>query len=71
MNDQNQCLPDGEYECNSATLIIKDGKAMVVLQSAFGLKKGVTIPLLRPENNIVIGGEILPLVEIFNGHAII
>ena len=71
MSEQKKCLPDGEYECNAATLFIKDGKAVVLLKSAFGLEQGTIIPLLRPDNNVVIGGENIPLVDSFNGHSII
>jgi len=68
---QDKGIPkDGEYPC-SATLHIKDGKAVVVLHSMFGLAPEITIPLLRKDNNLKVesgGGE---PIGIKNGHAII
>ncbi len=72
MNDQVEPvrLQDGVYPC-SATLHIKDGKAVIVLHSMFDLAPGATIPLYREEHELkVVAGGGDP-IGIKNGHAII
>jgi hypothetical protein len=72
MKDQVEkvCLQDGVYPC-SATLHIKDGKAVIVLHSMFDLAPGAIIPLYRKahEMKVVSGGG--DPIGIKNGHAII
>ncbi len=64
------CLKDGEYPC-SATLHIKDGKAVIVLHSMFDLVPGATIPLaMRTQEMKVVDCSGDP-VGIRNGHTII
>jgi hypothetical protein len=63
-------LDDGCYDC-SATLHIKDGKAVVVLHSMFGLKPGSAIPLLRKDHNLLVELSVVGSVVILNGHSII
>ncbi|WP_417912719.1 hypothetical protein [Candidatus Electronema sp. TJ] len=68
----NCALKDGEYPCN-ATLHIKDGKAIIVLHSMFGLEPGNTIPLYREEHELKVetGGGEPKRIGLKNGHAII
>lgn len=71
MSEQYDSLADGQYPC-SATLHIKDGKALVTLDSTFGLKPGTTILLYRKEGDLVVdqlAGEQIP--NFFNGLTII
>ena len=63
-------LADGQYDC-SASLHIKDGKAVVVLNSTFGLKPGTTIPLLRKEGDLLVDEISGGRVPLFNGLTII
>lgn len=73
MSDSKRCLPDGAYACR-ATLHIKDGKAVVMIHDTFGLEPGSTIPLLRPECNLIVEadvGTIAKRVGVLNGHGII
>lgn len=69
MNDKN-CLVDGQYSAD-ATLHIKDGKAVVVLHSMFGLASGTEIPLKRREGKLLVEGGITKEPGILNGHSII
>jgi hypothetical protein len=73
MPHEESCLSDGQNACQ-ATLHIKDGQAVVVLHSMFGLRPGTTIPLRRPEGNLLIesapGAEVGKL-GLLNGHGII
>jgi hypothetical protein len=63
-------LDDGEFRCN-ATLLIKDGKALVILDDSFELPEGTRIPLLRSEGFLeVLYREIIPGAP-KNGHTII
>ncbi len=70
MKENTPIIEDGEFPC-SATLNIKDGKAVVVLHTTFGFPSGAKIPLHREGNNILIetfkGSE----VSFLNGHSII
>jgi hypothetical protein len=69
-NNERVCLEDGAYPC-SATLHIKDGKAVVVLHSMFDLAPGASIPLYRTEHELkVVSGGGDP-IGIKNGHGII
>jgi len=70
MNEQKDHLPDGQYDC-SATLHIKDGKAVVVLNSTFGLRPNTAIPLLRREGDLVVEQLTVSRVPLFNGITII
>jgi hypothetical protein len=70
MSEQNNHLPDGQYEC-FASLHIKDGKAFVILNSTFGLQPGTTIPLLRKEGNILVDHTSVGEFKIRNGLTII
>jgi hypothetical protein len=70
MKDQAQPLGDGQYSC-SATLHIKDGRAIVVLHDMFNLMPGATIPLARQECNLLIEKLEGSSVAILNGQAII
>ena len=63
-------LEDGAYPC-SATLYVNDGKAIVVLNSTFGLPFGTTIPLRRTEHNIKVEDFQVDSNVIKNGHTII
>ena len=70
MNSEKSILADGCYPINAATLYVKDGKVSVLIKEDFGLPPGTTLPLLRIENNMEVGGE-LTKSGFFNGHAII
>lgn len=63
-------LEEGQYPC-SATLHIKDGQAVIVLHSMFGLEPGTEIPMKRNDGKLLVetGGGIEP--GILNGHVII
>jgi hypothetical protein len=63
-------LKDGIYPC-SATLHVREGKAIAVLHSMFGLVQGTTISLYRKEHNLVIEPGDAGKIGILNGHAII
>ena len=64
-------LEDGCYEC-SATLHIKEGKAVVVLHNMFGLAPGGTIvPLFRTEHNLLVELSDVVNLGIKSGHSII
>ncbi|HTY24049.1 MAG TPA: hypothetical protein VMC85_13020 [Desulfomonilaceae bacterium] len=63
-------LEDGSYECH-ATLHIKDGTALVILHSMFGLPPGTTIPLTRKEHNLLVGESEVGEPGFVHGHTII
>jgi len=67
---QQASIHDGVYPC-SATLHIKDGKAVVVLHSMFGLPAGTTIPLYRSEHNLKVESVGVDSTGVKNGHTII
>lgn len=67
---EKKSLEDGQYPC-SATLHIKDGKAVVVLHSMFGLSPGTEIPLVREDATLLVERLDGSQVGILNGHSII
>ena len=67
---QSEVLPDGEYPC-MATLVMKNGKAVLILHSTFKLAEGTKIPLLRSGEHLEVTSSIVSNTELRNGHTII
>lgn len=66
----NKSFEDGQYSC-SATLHIKDGKAVAVLYTMFGLAAGTELPLKRRERNLLVESSGTSEPGILNGTGII
>lgn len=71
MSTDKNTLEDRQYSNLSATLIIKDGKATVILHDTFELDLGTEIPLARKNGTLIIEKSSGNCSGIDNGHGII